>query len=381
MENASNLVNGKKVSKARELVVKWLKENNLLEKEEEITHNIATAERTGGIIEPLPKLQWFISMNTPIPSRNGKTLKELMRDAVASKKISILPERFEKEYFHWIDNLHDWCISRQLWYGHKIPIDEEEDTLDTWFSSALWTFSTLGWPHFAQSATRGKPGPENDLANYHPTDVLETGYDILFFWVAKMIMMSEFLLGEIPFKTVYLHGLVRNERGEKLSKSLGDNVDPLNIINQYGADALRMALIVGVGPGADSKLSAQKLKAYKHFANKVWNISRFVLSKEKTGKIDTELKKEFDALAQDITNDMEAFRFHLAAEKIYAYVWHRFADEIIEKSKKSEDKNSALYYILENSLKLLHPFMPFVTEEIWGLMENKKLLMIEKWPV
>ena len=192
--------------------------------------------------------------------------------------------------------------------------------------------------------------------------------------------MSEFLLGTIPFKTVYLHGLVRNEKGEKLSKSLGDNVDPLEIASRYGTDALRMALVVGVGPGSDSKLANDKLKAYRNFANKVWNIARFVLSREREGKIDKELVDEFNALATDLTRDMENYRFYMAAEKIYAYLWHRFADEIIEESKKQTGRGKTLYYILEHSLKLLHPFMPFITEEIWSELKGS-LLMIEPWPV
>jgi valyl-tRNA synthetase len=379
---------GEKTLVAREKIVAWLKDNNLLIKEESIKQNIATAERTGGIIEPLPKVQWFVDVNKAIAKRNGQSLKELMHQAVSSGQIKILPERFEKEYFHWIDNLHDWNISRQIWYGHRIPawyksneiyvgIEEPEgdgwtqdpDTLDTWFSSGLWTFSALGWPEETV-----------DLQTYHPTDVLETGYDILFFWVARMILMSEFLLGTIPFKSVYLHGLVRNEKGEKLSKSLGDNVDPLIITKQYGTDATRMALIVGVGPGADSKLSNEKLKAYRNFANKLWNMTRFVLSQEREGEINKELQGEFDALAQDVTEDMENYRFYLAGEKIYAYIWHRFADEIIEESKKDSSLLPTTYYLLQNSLKLLHPFMPFITEEIWQELQDKSLLMIEPWP-
>ena len=200
---------GEKTSSAREKIVEWLKKENLLIKEEDIKQNIATAERTGGIIEPLPKLQWFVDVNKPIREREGKSLKKIMQETVSSGEIKILPERFEKEYFNWINNLHDWNISRQIWYGHRIPIEGETDTLDTWFSAGLWTFSSLGWPETTK-----------DLETYHPTDVIETGYDILFFWVARMILMSKFLLGEIPFKTVYLHGIVRNERGEKLRSCL-----------------------------------------------------------------------------------------------------------------------------------------------------------------
>lgn len=379
---------GEKTLIAREKIVEWLKEKELLIKEEEITQNVSTAERTGGIIEPLPKLQWFVNVSKLIESRGNKSLKDLMYEAVSSGQIKILPERFEKTYFQWINNLHDWNISRQIWYGHQIPAwyrneevyvgineptgsdwKQDPDTLDTWFSSGLWTFSALGWPEETK-----------DLKMYHPTSVLETGYDIIFFWVARMILMSEFLLGEIPFKTVYLHGLVRNQKGEKLSKSLGDNVDPIEIASQYGTDALRMALIVGVGPGSDSKLGPEKLKAYKNFANKVWNIARFVLSQERKGMLNKELIDEFNELARNISDDMENYRFYLAAEKLYAYIWHRFADEIIEESKNQPEHNNTLYYILENSLKILHPFMPFLTEEIWQELAKEKLLMIEPWP-
>ena len=379
---------GMKIAEVREKIIEKLEAKGLLVKKEPYMHNVATAERTGGHIEPQIMNQWFVNVNKTIAERDNKTLKNLMHDAVSSGQIKILPEHFEKTYFHWVNNLHDWNISRQIWYGHRIPAwykndevyvgvdaptgpdwEQDPDTLDTWFSSGLWTFSALGWPEKTK-----------DLGTYHPTDILETGYDILFFWVARMILMSEFLLGEIPFKTVYLHGLVRNQKGEKLSKSLGDNADPLSITSQYGTDALRMALVVGVGPGSDSKLSNDKLKAYKNFANKIWNIARFVLSQERDGELDKELVDEFDALAKDITDDMENYHFYIAAEKIYAYVWHRFADEIIEEAKKQPGRGETLYYILENSLKLLHPFMPFITEEIWSELKGS-LLMIEPWPV
>lgn len=389
---------GEKATTVRAKIVAWLKEHDLLIKEEVIKQNVATAERTGGIIEPLPKLQWFVNVNKVIGDRGNKSLKELMHDSVSSGQIRILPEHFQKIYFHWIKNLHDWNISRQIWYGHRIPAwykdaevyvgieapedggwEQDPDTLDTWFSAGLWTFSALGWP----KETR-------DLKLYHPTDVLETGYDILFFWVARMILMSEFLLGEIPFKTIYLHGLVRNSKGEKLSKSLGDNVDPLSIIDQYGTDALRMALIVGVGPGSDSKLGNDKLKAYKNFANKLWNVARFVLSQDRKGVIDQALQDEFEMFAKEITDDMENYRFYLAAEKLYHYVWHRLADQIIEESKKKPSLLPTTYYLLQNCLKLLHPFMPFITEEIWSELKKPdrttvrsgggNLLMIEPWP-
>ena len=391
-EHAKMTVEGrlkdKKTTEARELVTEWLKNDGLLEKEEDITQNVATAERTGGIIEPLPKLQWFIDVNKKIEGR-GKTLKELVIDAVRSKAIKIIPEYFEKTYFHWVENLRDWCISRQIWYGHRIPVwykgeetvvgvapeedgwKQDEDTRDTWFSSGLWTFSTLGWPEETK-----------DFKTYHPTDLLETGYDILPFWIMRMILMTEFVLNTIPFKTVYLHGMVRDAQGRKMSKSLGNNMDPLDVTTKFGADAARMALVVGNTPGTDMRISEDRVKGYKHFANKLWNIARFVLSQERIGKIKENVKAEFDALAVEVTNDIEEFRIYMAAEKLYHYLWHRFADEIIEESKGEIEYGATLYYILENSLKLLHPFMPFITEEIYQSMPTKdsEFLMVAKWP-
>ncbi len=379
---------GKKVLEARETIVSWLREEGLIEKEEVIDQNVATAERTGGIIEPLPKLQWFIDVNKPIQARDGKSLKELMREPVADGRIGIIPEYFDKTYFHWIDNLKDWCISRQIWYGHRIPVwyknqeiyvgteapdgaewQQDEDTLDTWFSSAMWTFSTMGWPEQTQ-----------DLSIYHPTDVLETGPDILFFWVARMILMTQYVLGTVPFHTVYLHGLVRDPKGQKMSKSLGNALDPLEIAQKYGADAGRMALIFGTAPGTDSRISEDKIKGQKHFANKLWNITRFVLSQENSGDIKQDLKEEFDALTASVTKDIDEFRLHTAAESLYNYIWTRFADEILELSKKETGYGTTLHYILEGSLKLLHPFMPFVTETLWETMGHDTLLMVTPWP-
>lgn len=419
---------GKKVAEAREIVVEWLKAEELLEKEEEISQNISTAERTGGIVEPLPKLQWFIDVNkeftlehstlTGIASGSQTTLKEIMRKVVESKQISIVPEHFDKTYFHWIENLKDWCISRQIWYGHRIPVwykaDEiycgivapngdgwvqDEDTLDTWFSSGLWTFSTLGWPDNTA-----------DLALYHPTDILETGYEILFFWVARMILMTGYALGSIPFHTVYLHGTVRDGQGKKMSKSLGNGIDPIDVANEFGTDAGRMALVVGTGAGTDSKISLEKIKGYKHFCNKLWNITRFILSNtesypcEKNFKAftakDTELQKELDTLLTEVTNELADLKFHLASEKLYHYAWHRLADEIIEDSKtilgnqtpgsapseaSEEEKKSRaqfLHHTLRTLITALHPFIPFVTEELWStLPDTKNLLMVEPWPI
>ena len=396
---------GKKTSEARETVVEWLRNEGLLEKEEDIQQNVATAERTGGIIEPLPKLQWFVDVNKKIPGR-GKTLKELILEPVHSGAIKIIPEYFDKTYFHWIENLRDWCISRQIWYGHRIPVwykgeeivvgvepkeagwTQDEDTLDTWFSSGLWTFSTLGWPE-----------DTSDLKTFHPTNLLETGYDILFFWVARMILMTEYTLNTIPFTTVYLHGLVRDAQGRKMSKSLGNNLDPLEVAAKFGADAARMALIVGNTPGTDMRMSEEKIKGYKHFANKLWNIARFILDNAKSADMaapfvgnDDTLDAVGEALGKDVTQDIEEFRIYMAAEKLYHYAWNELADKIIEESKPifagadlsaRASRARLLITLLDRTIKLLHPFMPFITEEIYQSMPTKdaQFLMVAKWPV
>ncbi len=397
---------GQHIKKARPAIIEKLKAKGLVEKiEENYVHNIATSERSDEIIEPQILRQWFIDVNKKFPFASDKingiqrgemvSLKEAMQAVVKNDQIKILPERFENIYFNWIDNLRDWCISRQIWYGHRIPVwyrgeeiyvgteeptgegwTQDEDTLDTWFSSGLWTFSTLGWPE-----------PTADLAAFHPTNVIETGYDIIFFWVARMILMSGFLLGDIPFHTVYLHGLVRDEQGRKLSKSLGNAIDPLEIIAKYGADALRMALIVGTGPGNDSKIGDNKVKAYKHFANKLWNIARFVTTNAQaqdwTNAPDHPHLEELEKFKLEITNDLENFRFDLAGEKLYHYIWHTVADKIIEEAKQDKKVCAVLPTILLTSLKLLHPFMPAVTEELWSLLPHEETtpLIITPWPL
>ena len=449
------------------------------------------------------KLQWCINVNKPFVIQNSKiegvgsgsqtTFKEIMRKTVESGQIKIVPEHFSKTYFHWIENLRDWCISRQIWYGHRIPVFfdvtdprnysallhyrggilgeakiqqflknflsqhlsdnpnelaffsfgdlhgitfrlaheliknnllswknlkyyeridplekaaplvcvkrpveefyfQETDTLDTWFSSGLWTFSTLGWPEKTK-----------DLELFHPTDVLETGYEILFFWVARMILMTGYALGDIPFKTVYLHGTVRDQQGRKMSKSLGNGIDPIDVARQFGADAGRMALVVGNTPGTDLKIWPDKIRGYKNFANKIWNATRFVIDNTADFNASTNYPftdndqkyiNELHSVVADITSDMGQFRFYMAAEKIYHYFWHTFADVIIEKNKEkiksgsAEEKASAqrtLWEILITTLKILHPFMPFVTETIWQELRSKKLvssemLMVEQWP-
>ena len=432
MTVADERLKDKKVTDAREVIAGWLRSEGLLEKEEEVSQNVATAERTGGIVEPLPKLQWFIAVNKEftlpysaidgIPSGSKTTLKTIMRKVVESGATKIIPDHFEKTYFHWIDNLRDWCISRQIWYGHRIPVwyhelrcvprpgyendvakcvaivvsgdkplcefcdgefIQDPDTLDTWFSSGLWTFSTMGWPEKTK-----------DLEIYHPTSVLETGYEIIFFWIARMILMTGYALGTAPFHTVYLHGTVRDAQGRKMSKSLGNGIDPIDIAKKFGADAGRMALIIGNTPGTDSRISEDKVKAYKHFANKLWNIARFVLTA--TDGIDFNnppplVEKDkvvlamISNIAQDVSKDISEYRFYIAGEKIYHYIWHTFADKILEESKArlsgtdEADKHSAqymLFRLLETSLVILHPFMPFITEEIWQSLPERKAPLI-----
>jgi valyl-tRNA synthetase len=363
------------------------------------------------MIEPQIKQQWFIDVNKSVlfPDDSMATLKEKMREVVEGGAIKIMPERYERIYYHWIDNLRDWNVSRQIWFGHRIPawfkkdglgeevkvqLDspgegwvQDEDVLDTWFSSGLWTFSTLDWPE--ETA---------DLKTYHPTSVLETGYDILFFWVARMILMSTFLVGEVPFKNVYLHGLVRDGQGRKMSKSLGNIIDPLGMIEKYGADATRLSLIMGSAPGTDMKLSEDKVRGYKHFANKLWNISRFVLENyevttEESPLLaeDERLIQEARALSAEVTKHIANFRLDLAGDAVYHFVWDRFAAQMLEEAKpvfkegSAEAKASrqrALYEILVMSLKLLHPFMPFVTEAIWQELPAKEsdALMVAAWP-
>ena len=417
--NVDGRLNNLKVNAAREEVVKWLEEEGLLENTETTKQNIGTAERTGAIVEPLPKLQWWIDVNkkftlkhseiTGIESGSEVTLKELMTATVENGDTDVFPERFKRVYFNWITNLNDWCISRQIWFGHRIPAwfkdeeikvqiespgedwTQESDTLDTWFSSGLWTFSTLGWPE-----------ETDDLKTYHPTTVLETGYDIIFFWVARMILMSTYHLGQVPFKNVYLHGLVRDEKGKKMSKSVGNVIDPLDMISKFGADATRLSVIIGAAPGNDMPLSEDKVKAYKKFANKIWNISRFALtnltdadwSKEpKLSERDQEILKELRSTVTEVSADIEKFSLYLAGEKAYHYVWHELADKVLEESKPilaGEDTEAkiarqfVLKECLTTSLKILHPFMPFITETIWQNLpteiKDQDILMVAKWP-
>ena len=414
---------GQHIKKARAAIVEKLKAKGLVTKiDENYVHNVATNSRGGGIIEPQIKEQWFVNVNLEFEIKNSKlkniknrqkvSLKKLMTTAVASGEITIEPKRFEKIYFHWIDNLRDWCISRQLWFGHRIPVwykdkeiycdvnppkgeewEQDPDTLDTWFSSGLWTFSTLGWPN--ETA---------DLKTFHPTSVMMPGYEILFFWVARMILMSTFLLGEIPFRQVVLHGIVRDSKGRKFSKSLDNGIDPLEMTAKYGTDALRMALIFGSGPGNDTVFDEQRVKGMKHFANKLWNIARYILANSDKLQVtsdklqgitdaDKEILEKLEGTKKSVTEHLDNFRLHEAAQDIYQFTWHELADIYVEASKKQiaddslkENTQKLLLHNLINVIKLLHPFMPFITEELWGilgkanLLGKHELLMVSYWP-
>jgi valyl-tRNA synthetase len=406
LTDAAGPFKGMRVLEARKKVVEILQEKGLVDHvDENYTHNLSVCYRCGTPVEPLVSKQWFVAVEKPTDRLGGKTLKQRALEVLAKKEVRFVPERFEKTYRHWMTNLHDWCISRQIWYGHRIPVwyhgDEirvgekspgkgwaqDPDTLDTWFSSSLWTFSSLGWPASAK-ALAGKPKKTKDLKQFHPTSVMETSYDIIFFWVARMILMSTYLVGEIPFRTVYLHGLVRDAKGRKMSKSLGNGIDPLEVANAYGADAVRLALIIGTTPGNDQRLSVEKIAGYRNYVNKIWNIGRFLSMQKGEGRnkpipitlSDCWICSRLHSLIQETTTRMERFEFSQAGEAIYDFAWHEFADWYLEITKV--EKNVALARdVFQNILCLLHPFMPFITEELWSrLGYSKDVLMIERWP-
>lgn len=400
------------VIEAREKIIAHLREQNLISQEEETEHNLSVCYRCGTPIEPLPSKQWFVAVGKPLEKLGGKSLKAKALEVSEAGKISFTPDRFKKRYEDWMKNLRDWCISRQIWFGHSIPVwyrgdevyvglqapegddwKQDIDTLDTWFSSGMWTFSTLGWATSAKaSARQGHVSKDDnktgDLAKFHPTDVLETGYEIITLWVSRMIMMSLFALDEIPFKNVYLHGMVLDALGKKMSKSKGNGIDPLEVSQEYGTDAVRLALLVGNTPGVDVRLSKEKIGSYRNFTNKLWNISRFILSQEVESNdknetladrwIQSRLQKTIEKVGLKIRN----FEFSEAGEILQSFTLSDLADWYLEVTKfKKGNSANLLPKILETLLKLWHPFMPFVTETIWkegGF--GKSLLMVAEWP-
>lgn len=394
---------------ARKAIVEELDKQGLLVEIEDYSHNVGTHDRCNTTVEPMVKEQWFVKMD------------ELIKPAVKAVKegdIRLVPERMQKTYFNWTDNIRDWCISRQLWWGHRIPayycdecgevvvakempavcpkcgcihFTQDPDTLDTWFSSALWPFSTLGWPKQTE-----------DLKYFYPTDVLVTGYDIIFFWVIRMIFSGFEQMGEKPFKTVLFHGLVRDSQGRKMSKSLGNGIDPLEIIEKYGADALRLTLITGNAPGNDMRFYYERVEASRNFANKVWNASRFIMMNMEGKEIpedagaylepaDKWIISKLNNLINEVTDNMEKYELGIAVQKVYDFIWDEFCDWYIEmvkprlyNSNDAKSQNAALYTlktVLIDALKLLHPYMPFITEEIFcTLQSEEESIMISSWP-
>ena len=394
---------------ARKAMVEDLKEMGLLVKIVPHSHNVGTHDRCGTTVEPMVKPQWFVKMDE---------MAKPAIEALKSGKLRFVPESFGKTYLHWLEGIRDWCISRQLWWGHRIPayyceecgemtvakmmpekcpkcgcthLKQDEDTLDTWFSSALWPFSTLGWPK-----------ETDEMKYFYPTDVLVTGYDIIFFWVIRMVFSGLEQTGECPFNTVLIHGLVRDSQGRKMSKSLGNGIDPLEVIDKYGADALRMTLMTGNAPGNDMRFYWERVEASRNFANKVWNASRFIMmniEKAPAGEAkltdltaaDKWILSKVNDLAKEVTENMDKYELGIALQKVYDFVWEEFCDWYIEMVKprlwNDEDRTKAaaiwtLKTVLINSLKLLHPFMPFITEEIFcTLQSEEESIMISAWPV
>ena len=389
----------------RKAVVKDLEEGGYLVKIEDHEHNVGTCYRCGTTVEPMTSAQWFVKM---------APLAKPAMDVVNEGKTKFVPDRFSKTYLRWMENVHDWCISRQLWWGHRIPafycedcgemtvsktdvctcpkcggthIHQEEDVLDTWFSSALWPFSTLGWPDKTK-----------ELEYFYPTSTLVTGYDIIFFWVARMIFSGVEHMGETPFKTVYIHGLVRDAQGRKMSKSLGNGIDPLEVIDQYGADALRFTLATGNSPGNDMRFSDERVQASRNFCNKIWNASRFIqmnltIDKDKAVELPSDLAIEdkwiiskFNTLVADVTRNIDQYELGLAAAKLNDFIWENFCDWYIEIAKTrlqtgDENVQKVLCYVLSGAMQLLHPFMPFITETIWQALPHEgPSVMVSAWP-
>ena len=407
MKNLVPEYEGMDALEVRPLIVEKLKEIGALVKIEDYNHNVGKCYRCHNVIEPMISDQWFVKM---------EELAKPAIEAVKNKEIKFIPERFEKNYFHWMENIQDWCISRQLWWGHRIPayycedcgnieveitkpekcskcgstkLVQDEDTLDTWFSSALWPFSTMGWPE-----------ETDDLKNYFPTNTLVTAYDIITFWVSRMIVSSLEQTGKRPFEHVFIHGIVRDSQGRKMSKSLGNGIDPLEIIDKYGTDSLRFSLILGISPGNDVRYMPERLESARNFANKLWNVSKFVmmnieemdLSKADLSKLTYEDKwiiTKLNNLKQEVKSNLDKFELGVALQKIYDFIWGEFCDWYIEMTKaRLYDKNSntrieagyVLKTVLIDSLKLLHLYMPFITEEIFTKISDEESIMISNWP-
>ena len=393
---------------ARRAIVRDLEEQGFLVRVEDIKHNVGTCYRCGTVVEPRVSKQWFVKM---------KPLAEPAVDCVRDGRIQFIPERMNKTYYNWMENIKDWCISRQLWWGHRIPawycpdcdemivaretphacpkcgstnLHQDEDTLDTWFSSALWPFSTLGWPEKTK-----------ELEYFYPTDTLVTGYDIIFFWVARMIFSGLEHMKEVPFKTVFFHGLVRDAQGRKMSKSLGNGIDPLEVIAQYGADALRFTLVTGISPGNDTRFSTERVEASRNFANKLWNASRFILmnieGKDVKNELPAHLATEdkwilsaFNRVAKEVNENLEKFELGIAAQKLYDFLWDQFCDWFIEiakirltgdDEKAAQEVRQVLVWVMTRTLAMLHPFMPYITEEIWQTMPHDgEALIVDAYP-
>ncbi|SEF95792.1 valyl-tRNA synthetase [Eubacterium ruminantium] len=416
--NIGTKYDGMERYEARKAIVEDLDKLGLLVKIVPHTHQVGTHDRCKTTVEPLIKPQWFVKM---------EEMARPAKEAVVSGKLRLVPERMNKVYYNWLDNIRDWCISRQLWWGHRIPayycqdcgetvvdfeqpkvcpkcggthFKQDEDTLDTWFSSALWPFSTVGWPDTESE----------DYKYFFPTDVLVTGYDIIFFWVIRMVFSSIEQTGELPFHTVLFHGLVRDDQGRKMSKSLGNGIDPLEVIEKYGADALRFTLITGNAPGNDMRFYWERVEASRNFANKIWNASRFIMMNEAPKEegypdekdpvfaempenlttVDKWIISKMNTLVKDVTDNMEKYELGIAADKIYNFLWEEFCDWYIEMVKprlwdvNDSTRSAALYtlkMVLANCLKLLHPYMPFVTEEIFCTLTGEESIMISEWPV
>ena len=377
-DTAGSRYQGLKTAEAREQIVKDLETIGLIEKIEEYEHNVGRCDRCNSVIEPLPSQQWFLKM---------ADLAKLALKAVESGKVKIHPERWEGPYKNWLNNVRDWNISRQLWWGHKIPIEGEDDVLDTWFSSALWPFATLGW---------GSPA-NTDFKEYYPTDFITSDRGILFLWQTRMIFSGMEFTGQPPFKDVYIHATVLTKDGKRMSKSLGTGINPLELIEKYGTDALRFGLTSQATGLQDLRFGEDLLVMGKKFANKLWNIARYVLTKlpedynwkiKNSYKVLSPIAVELNKLAASTTENIEKYEFAEAANSLYKFIWHEFADKYIEESKGKTDQEThdTLAYLLINCLKLLHPFMPFITEEIWAKLPippptgGKKLLLVEKWP-